>query len=257
MPIVDAHAYFGAPSESVRTGSLREIEQVFGSCGVAAAILAAAFAETGDFARGNEELAKALPRCTNLYGLVSVNPSYPEESAEEVRKRFADARFVGMKLPRWVAGPRIHSEGFKAILHAARRYGKPVVIDTLDSADVRDVIVLAEEYQTVRFVLAGMGGRDWETAIRACEPVLNTFLEIGSLEADRDKIRDAVAGVTPRRVLFGSHFPYLHPLYVLGMVQDAAIEKSDAQRIVFRNAVELFGLEQEGEAIRQRRAGEG
>lgn len=254
MPIIDAHAFLGAPPESVRVGTMREVHQVMGAARISAVLLSSAQAESGDFRRGNDELEKALAQYLNVFGYVSVNPSYPEESAEEIRKRLANPLFKGVKLPRASAGDRVASEGFRAVLHAARRYGKPVLVETTNAADVRDVVTLAGEYQTIKFILGGMGETEWETAIRACEPVLNTLLEIGSLEADQDRLRDAVAACTPRRVLFGSHFPELHPMFVLGMVKDAAIEDSDRQRILYRNALELFELELEGETVEPRRA---
>ncbi len=243
MPIVDAHAFFGAPPESVRKGSIEEVQLVLGQAKVNAVLLASAMAETGDFRRGNELLGKAMAGRAGLYGYLTVNPSYPAESVEEIRQRLGRGQFKAVKLPRETAGARLASEGFRTILHAALRYGLPVLADTASEADVRDVITLAGEFHSLKFILGGMGGEDWQTAVRACEPVLNAFLEIGSLEADRDKIADAVAAVTERRILFGSHFPRLHPLYVMGMIKDAGIDDRQRERILWRNAAELFELE--------------
>ncbi|MBI2298118.1 MAG: amidohydrolase family protein [Armatimonadetes bacterium] len=253
MPIVDSHAFFGRPPESVRAGTMREVDSVLGSCHISAAILASAQAERGDFRRGNEELGRALAGYHNVFGYVTVHPSYPEESVEELRRRLSQEVWRAVKLPRPIAGPRIASEGLRTILHAARRYGRPLLIDTESDTDVRDVVELANEYQSVKFLVGGMGGSHWETAVRLCAQVLNTTLEIGSLEADQDKLRDAVAAVTPRRIVFGSRFPELHPLFVLGMVKDAAIEEADRQRILFRNAMELFELQPTAETIGARR----
>lgn len=243
MPIVDVHVYYGAPPESVRQGTLPEIQRVLGQVKVSAALLASGRAATGDFRRGNEQLQQAIDGRVNLFGLVAIHPSYPTESAEEVRKRLSHPLFRGIKVARQSAGPRIDSEGLRAILNAARRYGRPVLCETESEADVRSVVALAKEFHALKFVLLGMGGEHWETAVRACEEVLNTYLEIGSLEADRDKLADAVAAVGPRRVLFGSHFPVLHPAYVLGMVKDAALDDRDRERLLVRNAVDLFELE--------------
>ena len=60
MPIVDTHAFFGAPPESVRKGSVEEVEAVLGGAKVNAVLLCSAMAETGDFQRGNELLDKAI-----------------------------------------------------------------------------------------------------------------------------------------------------------------------------------------------------
>jgi len=255
VPIVDAHAYLGAPPESVRKGSIEEVESVLGPAKVNAVLVASAMAETGDFQRGNEQLEKALQGHRGTYAYVSVNPSYPEESAEELRKRLGRGPFKGVKLPRETAGERLDSGGFRTILHAAIRYGLPIFMDTASDQDVRDAVALATEFHSLKFILGGMGEEHWQAAIRACEHQLNTFLEIGSLAADQDKIRDAVAGVTPRRILFGSHFPRLHPLYVLGQVLDAAIEDRDRDRILWRNAAELFAIEVPEETLAPRAGG--
>lgn len=255
MPVIDSHAYFGPTPETVREGSLAEIERVLGESQIGAVLLASALAVTGDFRRGNHELDEAIAPRNNMFGYVTVNAHYPEESGEEVRVRLQKPWFRGIKLPRESAGPRIDSEGFRSILHMTRRFGRPVFCETTCAEDVRDVVELAKEYHTLKFVLGGMAGDDWETAVRACEEQLNCVLEIGSLSADRDKVGEAVRLVSPRRVLFGSHFPRLHPHYVLGMVKDAEIEPRDRERIVWRNAAEIFelrSLSNEGlSAIRQ------
>lgn len=257
MPIIDAHAYLGAPPESVRKGSIEEVESVLGTAKVNVVLLAGAMAETGDFQRGNEQLEKALQGHRGTYAYLAVNPSYPEESIEELRRRLGRGPFKGVKLPRETAGERVASEGFRTILNSAIRFGLPVFCDTASDQDVRDVVSLAAEFHSLKFILGGMGGAHWQTAIRTCESQLNCFLEIGDLDADRDKIRDAVAGVTPRRLLFGSHFPRLHPLYVLGMVQDAAVEDRDRDRMLWRNAAELFAIEVPDETLAPRVSGPG
>jgi len=243
MPIIDAHAYFGAPPESVRKGTVEEVESVLGLAKVNAVILSGAMCESGDFVRGNEQLGKAAEGHYGVSAYVSVNPSYPDESIEELRKRLGRDPWKAIKLPRGSAGTRIASEGFRAILHAAIRFGLPVLVDTSTEEDVRDVLAMSAEFPSMKFILGGMGGRDWQTAIRACEPNLNCYLEIGSIEADRDKLGDAVRAMSARRVLFGSHFPRLHPMYVLGMIKDAGITDRDRDRILWRNAAELFGLD--------------
>jgi len=175
MPIIDAHAFFGAPPESVRKGTIEEVEGVLGQAKVNAVILAGAMCETGDFVRGNEQLGKAAEGHYGVYAYVSVNPSYPDESIEELRKRLTREPWKALKLPRGAAGPRIASEGLRAILHAAIRFGMPVLVDTDTEADVRDVLTLSGEFPSLKFVLGGMGGQDWETAIRACEPNLTAI----------------------------------------------------------------------------------
>lgn len=243
MPAVDIHAYLGAPPESVRQGNLAEIQRVLTASKVNAALLASGRAATGDFRRGNDQVQQAIEGRVNVFGLATVNPSYPTESAEELRRRLSSTAFRGIKVARASAGPRIFSEGLRAILNAARRYGRPVLVETDCEADVRDTVLLAKEFHALKFVLLGMGGADWETAIGACEEQLNTLVDIGSLHADCDKVADAIGAMGPRRVVFASHFPTLHPMYVLGMVRDAAIEDRDRERILYRNAVEIFELE--------------
>ncbi len=207
MPIIDAHAFFGAPPESVRKGTIEEVEGVLGQAKVNAVILAGAMCETGDFVRGNEQLGKAAEGHYGVYAYVSVNPSYPDESIEELRKRLTREPWKALKLPRGAAGPRIASEGLRAILHAAIRFGMPVLVDT-DTRSGRAGRVDAVGRVPVPQVCArGHGRPGLGDGDPACEPNLNCYLELGSLCADRDKLGDAVRAVSARRVLFGSHFP--------------------------------------------------
>ncbi|HAZ63065.1 MAG TPA: hypothetical protein DCZ72_05570 [Armatimonadetes bacterium] len=243
MAVIDIHSYLGAPPESVRTGTLKELSGIWRLAKINGALVASGRGASGDFRRGNEAVQREIDGRANVWGLCTVNPNYPGESADELRARLSGTLFRGLKVPRATAGPRIDSPGMRAILSAARRYGRPVLLETTCETDVRDAVSLAAEFHALRFILLGMGGPDWPSSIGIAEPQLNISLEIGSLEADADKVKDALDAVGPRRIMFGSHFPLLHPLYVLGMVEDSAIEPRDQERLLARNAVEAFELE--------------
>jgi predicted TIM-barrel fold metal-dependent hydrolase len=242
MPLIDIHAHYGDPPYAAYRSTLEDLAAAMARYSVDHLFLASTFAQTCDFIRGNAELQKALEGREGMLGYVVVNAHYPEESAEEVRKYLGRSNFVGTYFHPAYSGQRVASEGTRRILDALRRYSKPVLFHTSHEQDVRDTVELAREYATLPMILGQTGGAAWETAIRATAEVLNCHLEIGAEQAERDKIREALAEVGPKRILFGSNMNVLHPAYVAGMVRDADIPNRDRDRIFYRNALELFGL---------------
>ena len=242
MPLIDIHAHYGDPPYAVYRSSLADLSEAQERYNLDYLILASDFAQTGDFAQGNAELQKILEGQEKMLGYVVVNAHYPDESAEEARKYLGGSRFVGTYFHSAYSGQRVASEGTHRILDAVRRYGKPVLFHTRSEEDIRDTVELAREYTTLPLILGQMGGPAWETAIRATAEVLNCHLEIGAEPAARDKIRDALAEVGAKRVLFGSNMNVLHAAYVAGMVRDADIPARDRERVFYRNAQELFHL---------------
>lgn len=242
MPLIDIHAHYGDPPYAVCRSRIEDLAAAMERYNIERLILASAFAQTCNFIQGNAELQQAIEGREGMCGYVVVNAHYPEESTEQVRQYLTRPHFVGTYFHPASTRQRVASEGTRLILDALRRYGKPVLIYTCSEQDVRDVVELARDYSTLQIILGQMGGPAWETAIRATASLLNCHLEIGAEQAARDKLKEALSEVGPRRLLFGSNMNVLHPAYVAGMVRDADIPNRDRERIFYRNALELFDL---------------
>jgi len=243
MPIFDVHAHFGHPPGGVLPWNGEALLQAMDRFQIQRVVLASWMAEAWDMVQGNQELHEALGQQERWLGYVVVNGHYPEESIEELQKYLGKGRFVGVKFHPAQTRQRLHSEGHWQILNACRRYGVPIFVSAFTEGEVLEVCEAAKEFSSLRFILGHMAEAAWEAALQAVEPQTNIFLDLGSLQADFNKVAEALARIGPRRLVFSSDSGRASIPYVAGMLRDAGLSRSDQERIFYRNAVELFGLE--------------
>ncbi|MDR3708536.1 MAG: amidohydrolase family protein [Capsulimonadaceae bacterium] len=246
MPLFDCHTYLTVASFS---SSMRTREQVlesmerFGLDGVA---LISGLGASGDFSNGNRMLREVVDEEQGLLGYVTLNASYPEESLQEQRMYMSKHEFVGGVLIAEPGRP-VTLKAARDIVNAQRRYGKPILLYTGDTAAVHAAQEIAEEFHLIKFIFLGMGGNDWRAAVETARKCLNVNLEISGC-LDADKVTVAVNAISARRIVFGSGLPHGDPSLYRGLVQDCEIlTTSDRNRITLDNALALFKINAEVE----------
>jgi len=241
MPFFDCHTYLTVASFS---SSMRTREQVLDTMqrfDLDAVALISGLGATCDFSNGNRLLREALDDEQGLFGYVTLNVAYPDESLQEQRMYMSKREFVGGVLVGEPGRPvtLVHA---REIVNAQRRYGKPILLYAGDTAAVHAAREIAEEFTQIRFILLSMGGDDWRAAVETAKKCLNVNLEMsGNLDAD--KITVAANAISARRILFGSGLPNGDPSLYRGLLQDSEIlTTSDRNRISFDNALALFQI---------------
>ncbi len=246
MPIFDAHAYLTHTpfSETMATGA--SVLETMRRYDITSTALISGLAADCDFVTGNRLLREVINPEQGLFGYVTLNADYSEESLQEQRKYLARRG--------WVAGVLfghddclVTLDDAQDILNAQRRYAKPMAIHVPNGDAVHAAREIAAQFPTMKFIFLSMGGESWHTAVAAAKQHLNIYLEIsGSL--DSDKVSHAVATLTARKLLYGSRLPYASPELTLGLVQTAdALTRPDRDRILSLNAQALLNVESESE----------
>jgi len=126
---------------------------------------------------------------------------------EIVREAVVRHGFRGLKIHGHESMPT------REVCEAALEYGLPVIVDVAGKAHVIDMF--APQYPGVRFIIAHMGSfsDDW----RAHERVIEQLIRYPNVLADTSGVRrfdyllQAVQRAGPRKLLFGSDGPWLHP----------------------------------------------
>ncbi len=241
MPIFDTHAYLESyPIPGVNQNA-EQVAQLCQQRGISNAVLFSQRALRVDPLAGNHLLKTMIDPHPSLFGAVVAHTSRVEASVQSVRDILGNKRFVGTLLTGANEGEPLHPLLSDEILLACRRYQKPIFISTPNAACVEVGLHLAKAYSMHRFVLLGMGGQDWQFAIAAAQQATNIFLETSGV-LDLAKLPAALEVLGAHRVLFGSGSPYQDPMAVLGLLAEAGITAINLQRILFDNAVKLFGL---------------
>jgi predicted TIM-barrel fold metal-dependent hydrolase len=162
-----------------------------------------------DYATGNSQVARIVARYPErLIGFVMVHAKHDAGRIfEMVRGAVSKWRFRGIKVHGLEAPPT------REVCDAARAFGLPVLIDVGNRP--HQVDMFAPEYRDVNFIIPHLGSfaGDW----RAHQTTVDQLVRHPNVYADTSSVRhfdyivEAVKRAGPRKLLFGSDGPWLHP----------------------------------------------
>ena len=196
-----------------------------------------------DYVTANRELARIVARWRpRLVGFAMINAKNDAGRVREiVREAVVRHGFRGLKIHGHEAMPT------REVCQAAREFRLPVIVDVAGKAHVIDMF--APQYPEVDFIIAHLGSfaDDW----RAHERVIEQLARYPNVMADTSGVRRfdylvrAVRRAGPRKLLFGSDGPWLHPevelhkIRLLGLAREAQalILGGNAQRLLFSAGV--------------------
>jgi predicted TIM-barrel fold metal-dependent hydrolase len=191
-----------------------------------------------DYAVANLEVARIVrknPR--RLIGFAFVHPTRDAGRIDSMLSRAVSLwGFRGVKVHGFEAMPT------REVCEAAKRLRLPVLVDVGGRAHVIDLF--APEYPEVNFVIPHFGSfaDDW----RAHERVVEQLVRYPNVYADTSGVRrfdyivEAIARAGPRKVLFGSDGPWLHPGLELEKIRLLGLRPSDEALVLGGNAMRLM-----------------
>jgi predicted TIM-barrel fold metal-dependent hydrolase len=193
-----------------------------------------------DYARANAVVAEIVARHPRrLIGFVFVNP---------VRDRGRVDEIVDGAIERWgFRGIKIHQHDgriTREICEAALRFRLPILYDVM--GEVTAVDLAAREYPDVSFIVPHLGsfGDDY----RAQVAVIDLLARFPNVYADTSGVRrfdlleEAVARAGPRKLLFGSDGPWLHPGVELAKIRALGLAEADEALVAGGNLLRLISL---------------
>jgi len=244
MSRFDVFAYYTDTAVSHGMATREQLVKSMQRYDTSAIALVSGVAADCDFVTGNQSIREIASVSEGIYGLVTLNLAYPEESLEQQRLHLMRREFLASVVFGRVGFPVTLSDA-QELVNAQRRYAKPIAIYTPDAEAVHEASKIAAEFTGIKFILLNMGGDDWHAAVTAAKRNLNIYLELsGSL--DTDKVSHASTVLTPRKLLYGSALPYSNPELIAAMIDDAAtLTASDRNRVYYQNAESLFSVQPE------------
>jgi uncharacterized protein len=238
--IIDAHCHAGrgdlmtAPWNTI--ASLGTYLRRALAAGVGKTIVVPAFHT--DYEAANAELGGIVARHPGrLIGFAFVHAA---RDAGRIRGMVGDAvrkwRFRGIKVHGMDAMPT------REVCEAARAFRLPVLVDVAGRAHVIDMF--APEFPDVKFIIAHFGSfaDDW----RAQGEVVNKLVRYPNVFADTSGVRrfdyvvEAVKRAGPRKVIFGSDGPWLHPGLELYKIRLLGLTKEQEAMITGGNILRLL-----------------
>jgi uncharacterized protein len=192
-----------------------------------------------DYAQANRQVAQIIAsRPNRFYGFAFVHAERDRGRARAmVQEAVRRHGFRGIKVHRYDA--RITRE----ICDVARAFALPVLYDVV--GEVAVVELLATEYPDVSFIIPHLGSfaDDWRAQLALIDHLVrhpNLYTDTSGVRRF-DLLEQAVRRAGPRKILFGSDGPWLHPGVELAKVRALGLSPPEARLVLGGNLLRLMG----------------
>lgn len=205
--------------------------------GIDRTVLFAAF--HSDYAVANREVARIVAsRPERFYGFAFVHAARDRGRIMRlVRQAVEEFGFVGIKMHRHDAAIS------REVCEAARAFTLPVLYDVMGEVSVCEL--LAREHPDVNFIIPHLGSfaDDWRAQLALIDHLVrhpNIYTDTAGVRRF-DLLVEAVRRAGPRKILFGSDGPWLHPGVELAKVLALGLPVDEAGLILGGNLLRLIG----------------
>lgn len=251
--IIDVHMHDQFPGATVRSYSAAAYMEDMRRWGIDQGICSSVTSIFYDLKQGNDEVDDLLRQAPCVHGYVVVDPRYYEESVEELHRLERNPRFVGVKIHAAHAKTPTNSRAMRRLFDAVAPYGKPVLIHNLGDDWPEALVDIAGTHPSLPIIAAHSGYGDGphpthDAALRVA-PAPNIFIEFCSTYLAVGAIRRGIEAVGIHRVMYGSDFPLIAQPYMMAAYEDAGLEGPEIDRVLHRNARELFNLPGKGDDL--------
>lgn len=192
-----------------------------------------------DYARANADVARIVTRYPRrLIGFAFVHPKRDAgRILDMVRRAVEQWGFRGIKVHGRDGMPT------REVCEVARAFRLPLLVDVIGQAHVIDII--ATQYPDVNLIVPHLGSfsGDW----RAHQQVVDQMARYPNVYADTsgvvrfDYLEQAIERAGPRKLLFGSDGPWLHPAVELYKIRMLGLPPAEAALVLGGNIQRLLG----------------
>ncbi|HQU28774.1 MAG TPA: amidohydrolase family protein [Nitrospirales bacterium] len=204
--------------------------------GIHRTVLLAAF--HSDYRQANREVARIVEKQPDrFYAFAFVHP---------LRDRGRVAELVGMAVERYgFVGIKVHRHDgriTREICETARAYRLPILYDVMGEVSVCEL--LSTEYPGVNFIIPHLGSfsDDWRAQLALIDHLVrhpNIFADTAGVRRF-DLLEQAVNRAGPRKILFGSDGPWLHPALELAKVRALSLPPNAERFVLGGNFLRLI-----------------
>jgi uncharacterized protein len=190
-----------------------------------------------DYDEANREVARIVARHPHrLIGFAFVHAARDAGRIFSMIERARRWGFLGIKVHGFEAMPT------RELCEAASAFRMPVLVDVVGRAEVVDL--LAPQFPDVDFIIPHLGSfaDDW----RAHQQLIDQLVRYSNVYADTSAVRrfdylvEAIKRAGPKKVLFGSDGPWLHPALELEKIRLLHLSAQSEALVLGGNIVRLL-----------------
>ena len=244
---IDAHAHLGAYYNFyVPKPDAASMVSVMDRLGVGQAWICSIPACGADVPRGNDLTADAVRRYPGRFvGYASVNPHYPERVLPELRRCFDELGMSLIKLHPEIVDYPVSGPAYEPVWRFASERRTIVLSHTWAGASTCAPGLfgpLAAAHPDVTFILGHSGGTPagYVESIALAGQHPNIYLDLCRSAMSPVWVERIVNEVGADRVLWGTDFPFLDPVYLVGRLACTTLSDETKRKVFGLNAVRLF-----------------
>jgi|LFRM01.2.fsa_nt_gb predicted TIM-barrel fold metal-dependent hydrolase len=242
--IIDCHNHIGLwKAFNVPYSSAEDMLMGMDRLGIDKVCVAAHASIGPNYRYGNDIVIDAVERYPDRFlGYVTVNPNYPEDMENELKRCLAINGFIGIKLHPECHGSAVDNINYNAAFELANEEKLPILIHIWGGEDVKAVDRLSGMYPDARFIMGHAGG-DVKAMGHALDVVNrrdNVYVDIVISRIYEGNIEWFVREAGSKRVLFGTDMPFLDPRPNFGRVAMADISDEEKKDIFGLNMKRLI-----------------
>ncbi len=243
-PAIDVHLHDRFPGAPFPPFDAVGYQRSLDASGIVAGVSSSATAIFHELKRGNDQQEALLEAIPSLRGYVVVDPRYPDESAEELRRLEHEPRWIGVKVHCAHSRTLTNASSFARLIDMVAEFERPMLIHPLGEDWPEAMCALARSHPRMTLIAAHAGYGDGphpthDAALRVADVDI-IVIEFCSTYLARGAIRRGIEAVGVERVLFGSDFPLISLPYMRTAYVEAELTADEASRVYWQNALRLF-----------------
>lgn len=203
----------------------------------------------------NKEVANWVTQHPNrLVGIASVNLHQPVAAIRELRHYVKEQNFKGLRVVQWLWNlPPTHAYYYPLFAECVE-LGVPICLQVGHTGPLRPSEVgrpipyidqIALDFPELKIVCGHIGYPWTIEMIAVATKHENVYIDTSAYSANRypDELVNYMKKHGKTKVLFGTNYPMLFPKKCLDSLPDLELGEEVEQRFLYKNAIEVFGLE--------------
>jgi uncharacterized protein len=248
MVIIDAHAYVGESLFGLHRSPLELLDEM-DRLGIGMAILCPNRPKAYALKPANELASQMISHYpTRFLGMARVDPWQGQAALEDLRQAHEEFGLHGLLLHPWEEQFQVSDHMVDPLITYAECVGMPVMIECgypLVSHPL-DIAELANRHPGLKLIAthglqldsAGFALTDAELVMHECQ---NIFMETSGMYAP-ETIEKLAHDLGAKRIIFGSHSPWLNQELELERVKRLALDPCEKNAILGENILYLLGV---------------
>lgn len=242
--IIDCHNHIGPwKAFKVPYGSAEGMLMSMDELGIDKVCVTAHASIGPDYRYGNDVVKEAVERYPDRFlGYVTVNPNYPEDMENELKRCLSIKGFIGIKMHPSCHGSAVDNCNFNAAFELADERKLPLLIHVWGRDDVAAIDRLSSRYPHAQFIMAHAGGdvKSMKYALDVVNRHENVYVDVAISLAYEGNVEWFVREIGSKKVLFGTDMPFLDPRPTFGRVAMADISDEEKKDIFGLNMKRLI-----------------